>query len=61
MLTSEQIKMLLKLLSQEIVVTPSTSFPFTVTQATVGYSSDPTTAQLQACLSIMLEATKRIT
>lgn len=58
-LTSEEIRTLLKLLGQEVVVSPTAGFPFTISQSVSGYSKDVAIGRLQAKLSIMLEvATK---
>lgn len=56
MLNADDIRLLLLLLAQEVVVKPSDSFPFTVTAEKRGYSDDPKRSALQAKLSIMLEA-----
>jgi hypothetical protein len=59
MLTSKQIRYVLDLLAQEVVVPPTSEFPFTVTKKAFGYSKDVERSQLQAKLSIMLEAASR--
>lgn len=57
MLNAHEIRLLLDLLGQEVVVAPTPAFPYTVTRREPGYSSDPVKGRLQAKLSIMLEAT----
>ena len=59
MLTSKQILYLLDLLAQKVVVAPRADFPYTITEKAFGYSDDKERGQLQATLSIMLEAANR--
>lgn len=58
MLTIEEIRYLLALLSQDVVLGPTKEFPFTITRQSVGYSDDPIRGKLQAKLSIMGEVAK---
>lgn len=58
MLTKEEIRMVLKLLAQEVVASPTELFPYTISRTTSGYSTVLVTAQLQAKLSVMLEAAR---
>lgn len=61
MLSKDEILMILNLLAQRTVVEPSNGFPFRIVAAhgATGYNDDPAVGQLQAKLSIMLEATVR--
>jgi hypothetical protein len=59
MLTKEQIQYLLELLAQEIVVTPTKEFPYTVTRRAMGYSADQKRGELQAKLSLMRDVVSR--
>lgn len=59
MLSSEEVRLLLGLLSQHTVVEPSREFPFRISQPVRGYSEDPKIGGLQAKLSVMLEAASR--
>ncbi len=54
-LTEEEIRLLLSLVSQEVVIARSDDFPFTVTRNGMGYNTDLERARLQGKLSIMLE------
>lgn len=58
MLTKTQVRKLLDLLAEETVVPPTDGFPFRISRRAPGYSKDTDTAQLQAALSIMLEAAR---
>lgn len=60
MFSEEEIRFLLGLLAQEVVVEPSLEFPFTITkESPFGYSKSNMVGRLQAALSIMLEAAAR--
>lgn len=56
MLSQAEIRKLLNLLAEKTIVTPSSEFPFRISQKGVGYSDDPEVSKLQAKLSIMLQA-----
>jgi hypothetical protein len=58
MLTKREIRQLLQLLLQVVVVEATGTFPFTISHKITGYSQDTTISQLQAKLSMMLEAAK---
>lgn len=55
MLTSTEIKHVLDLLSQEVVVSPNKDFNFTISTRRFGYAPDSFTSNLQAKLSILLQ------
>jgi len=55
-LTKEELLLILELVGAREVVAPTPEFPYRVTVRNTGYSSDPKVSQLQAKLSIMLEA-----
>lgn len=59
MLTENEIQLLLGLLKQEVVVSPSEKFPYTITREKFGYSDEKKIGPLQAKLSIMLEVARR--
>ncbi len=60
MLTNREIRLLLKLLSQEVVVPRSDLFRFDVVSTErSGYSADPERARIQSKLSVMLEVNAR--
>ena len=59
MLTVDEIRELLRLLSEETVVQPTKSFPYRVSREHLGYSDNSDVARLQAKLSIMLEVAQR--
>jgi hypothetical protein len=50
-----QIRLLLKVLSEETLVAPTTEFPFRISKQKPGYSDDREISALQVKLSIMLE------
>ena len=58
MLSIEDIRLLLDLLSEQTVVPRSTEFPFRITRLVRGYSDGPV-GTLQSKLSIMLEMMAR--
>ncbi len=56
LLTAEEILILLGLLAEETVVTPTEGFPFRISRrGRIGYSDDEGVATMQGKLSIMLE------
>ena len=59
MLTSNEIRLILALLSERTVIGPTKKFPYRVSERAGGYSDDPTIGALQAKLSIMLEVAAR--
>lgn len=60
-LTKEEIRLLLSLLRQEVIVEATPKFPFRVVTdpaRSMGYSEDVKVGRLQAKLSVMLEAAR---
>lgn len=53
---SEELLLILELVGARQVVAPTPEFPYRVTIPGTGYSPEPRVSQLQAKLSIMLEA-----
>jgi hypothetical protein len=58
LLTKSEIRLLLRLLGQKVVVSPSPDFAYSIVQDTTGYSLDPPIGSLQAKLSVMLTLAK---
>ena len=58
MLTKVEIRRLIELTQERIVVEPRPDFPFKVTERGRGYSGDPLLCRIQMKLSAMLEAAK---
>lgn len=54
-LTSKEIHTILEALSKEVVIPPSSYFPYTISVKRHGYSDNVEIGQLQAKLSMMLE------